>query len=155
VGANQEADRSGPGAELVDRLRTVISRASRQLRLTHSDESLSPSQHEVLAAIVRRGPLRLSELAASEGLNPTMLSRIVAKLEDAELARRTPDDVDGRVVHLAATDKGRSLYKTIRAQRTDALKFALARLSPSERYALASAMPVLESLVETLKQRGP
>jgi DNA-binding HxlR family transcriptional regulator len=55
------------------------------------DSSLSPSQREVLSTIVRRGPLRLSELAAEEGLNPTMLSRIVTNLEAAKLVARRPD----------------------------------------------------------------
>jgi DNA-binding MarR family transcriptional regulator len=154
VSDRTEPDQRVPEVELVDRLRTVISRGSRQLRLTYSDDSLSPSQHEVLAIIVRRGSMRLSELAGSEGLNPTMLSRIVAKLEDADLARRTPDIVDGRVVHLAATDRGRALYEVIRSQRTDALKFALEQMSPDEQRRLADALPVLESLVDALKQRG-
>ena len=138
--------------ELVDRLRAVISRGNRHLRMTYADDSLSPSQLEVLAMLVRRGPMRLSELAAEEGLNPTMLSRIVAKLENADLALRMPDEVDGRVVHVAATEKGRSLYQVRRRQRTNALKSALEQMSSSDHHTLADAMPVLESLIESLKQ---
>jgi len=50
-----------------------------------------PSQYEVLVTIVGRGPLRHAELAVLEGINPTMLSRIVGKLESAGLVARTQD----------------------------------------------------------------
>lgn len=140
-------------AELVERLRTVLVRGSRRLRLTYTDENLSPTQLEVLAMVVRRGPMRLSEVAEDEGLNPTMLSRIVAKLEDADLARRTSDPLDGRVVHLSATDEGRALHDVIRRRRNEALRTALEDLSTGERRGLASAVSVLESLVESLNER--
>jgi DNA-binding MarR family transcriptional regulator len=137
--------------EVIDRLRTVFTRGQRQLRLTYTDETLSPTQLEVLAMIVRRGPLRLSEVATLQGLNPTMLSRIVAKLEVAHLVTRTTDATDGRVAHLAATEQGKALNEMIRRQRSAALAFALEQLSTSEQRTLSEALPVLESLVETLR----
>jgi len=137
--------------EMIDRLRTVFTRGQRQLRLTYTDETLSPTQLEVLGMVVRRGPLRLSEVATLEGLNPTMLSRIVAKLEVAQLVTRTTDVTDGRVIHLGATDQGEELHEMIRRQRSEALAYALEQLSTSERKTLAAALPVLELLVETLR----
>ena len=136
-----------------ERLRRFVGRLSRSLRLAHVDDRLTPSQREALSTISRRGPLRLSELAANEGINPTMLSRIVTNLEAAKLVTRTNDDVDARVVHLAATQKGDALCNEIRNERTDTLMFALARLTPQEQKILTEALPVLESLVETLKSR--
>ena len=127
-------------------------RGQRQLRLTYTDDSLSPTQLEVLAMVVRRGPLRVAEIASLEGLNPTMLSRIVAKLEVAQLVTRRADDFDGRVVHVATTDQGRTLYEMIRRQRSDALGVALDQLSPDQRRTLSDALPALEALVESLKQ---
>ena len=141
------------GVDIAGRLRTVIARLGRRLRMTHADGDLSPSQHEVLATIVRRGPLRLSELATIEGLNPTMLSRIAGKLESADLVTRTQDPGDGRVAHLEATGAGRKLYEEIRSERTDALMLAFDHLSHDERSTLIAAMPVLESLAEMLKHR--
>ncbi len=137
--------------DMIDRLRTVLTRGQRQLRLTYTDDTLSPTQLEVLVMIVRRGPIRLSEVADLEGLNPTMLSRIVGKLEVAGLVTRNADTVDGRVIHLAATDDGRALHEIIRRQRSEALAYALDQLSATERRILAQAMPVLESVVESLK----
>lgn len=143
-----------PSAEVTDRLRSAIGRLGRYLRLTHVDNDLTPSQREVLSAINRGGPQRLSELAAAEGINPTMLSRIVAKLEAAHLAVRTSDAVDARVVHVAPTAQGRATFETMRSERTDALRDALARLTPRQRRSLEEALPALESIVETLKGRG-
>jgi DNA-binding MarR family transcriptional regulator len=143
-----------PGADVADRLRTAVGRLGRYLRLTHVDSDLTPSQREVLSAIARGGALRLSELAAGEGINPTMLSRIVAKLEAAGLATRTPDATDARVVHVAPTSQGRALHDEMRHERTDALRHALAGLTPAERRALEDAMPALEAVVGALKERG-
>lgn len=95
--------------------------------------------------------MRLSELAASEGLNPTMLSRIVSHLEAARLVERSSDPSDARVVHLESTDAGRALVQEMRNERTDALLFALERLPKAQRAELMGALPALELLVETLR----
>lgn len=102
--------------------------------------------------VVRRGPLRVTQIANLEGINPTMLSRIVAKLEEARLVTRRADESDGRVVHVAATDEGAALYETIRRQRSDALADALNQLSPDQRRTLSESLSALEALVETLQQ---
>jgi DNA-binding MarR family transcriptional regulator len=143
----------GAAAEVADRLRAAVPRLSRSLRLTHADGNLSPSQREVLFTITRRGPLRLSELAASEGLNPTMVSRIVSHLENAQLVTRSPDGTDARVVHLESTNAGRALCQEMRNERTDALLFALEKLSARQRRELTDVLPTLEALVETLRSR--
>ncbi|MHB2027459.1 MAG: MarR family winged helix-turn-helix transcriptional regulator [Acidimicrobiales bacterium] len=134
-----------------DRLRTVVGKLSRYLRLAHVDVDLTPSQREVLSAIVRRGPLRLSELASEEGINPTMLSRIVTKLETANLATRTPDPSDARVIHLGASDQGRLLWQKIQRDRTDAMRGALNRLTKDQRRLVVDAIPALEKLIDALR----
>jgi len=105
-------------------------------------------------AIVRAGSLRLSDLAREEGLNSTMLSRIVAKLEAAGMVARTCDPDDARVIHLTATPEGVALRERIRSERTDALLFALGRLSNEEKRELSAAMPAIESIVATLRDRA-
>ena len=74
--------------EVVYHLRSAIGRLGRYLRLTHADGRLTPSQREVLGLLVRRGPRRLSLLAAEEGLNLTMASRIVSTLTEWLPTRR-------------------------------------------------------------------
>src|SRR5664280_1367542 len=138
---------------LAENLRVTLGRLNRSLRLTQAQKDLSSSQREVLMAIARAGTLRLSDLAREEGLNPTMLSRIVAKLEAAGMVTRTCDPQDARVIHLTATPQGLALRETIRSERTDALLFALSRLSKEEKNALSAATPALEAIVATLRDR--
>ena len=135
-------------------MRTVIGRMSRGLRRTQAGTELSPSQYDVLATIGFRGPLRLSDLAAFETINPTLLSRIVGKLEERGLVCREQDAEDRRVAHVSLTDEGRALHARIRDERTDALSLALATLTPQELAALREALPVLESLSSTIRERA-
>ena len=146
-------ERTEQAAQLADQLRLALGRLNRSLRLTHVAADLPSSQREILMAIARVKSLRLSELASEEGLNPTMLSRIVAKLEAAELISRSTDAADARVIHVTATAKGLALRDTIRTERTDALLFALGRLTDEEQRTLLVATPVLETLVAKLRER--
>jgi DNA-binding MarR family transcriptional regulator len=140
-------------SELPARTRRAIGRLSRSLRQTRAGAALTPTQYEALVTIVGQGPLRLADLALMEGLNPTMLSRIAGKLEASGLVDRVADTGDGRVVHLAASPKGRELVDQVRGERADALRVALERLTDDERRRLAAALPVLEALAESLKDR--
>jgi DNA-binding MarR family transcriptional regulator len=101
----------------------------------------------------RLGPIRLSELAAEEGINPTMLSRIVADLVDGGLIERVGDPADRRAALVTATREGRKVIERMRRERTDALSVALASLSPSDRRHLERAVPALEELADRLKGR--
>src|ERR1019366_1617789 len=127
--------------QLAENLRVTLGRLNRSLRLTQAQKDLSSSQREVLMAIARAGSLRLSDLAREEGLNPTMLSRIIAKLEAAGMVTRACDPNDARIIHLSATREALALRETIRSERTDALLFALGRLSKEEKKALSDATP--------------
>jgi DNA-binding MarR family transcriptional regulator len=149
-----KAQSSRSDVEAAERLRRAVGRLGRALRLSQANRSLSPSQREVLTTIARRGPVRLSEVAVEEGLNPTMLSRIVTKLEAAKLVTRTSDGIDARVVHLAVTEAGGALWKEMRNERTDALLFALNQLSADQRRVILDALPVIETLEETLRNRN-
>jgi DNA-binding MarR family transcriptional regulator len=139
--------------QLAEQLRVALGRLNRSLRLTHVEADLPSSQREVLMAVAREGSLRLSELAREEGLNPTMLSRIVAKLEVAGLVTRVPDTEDARVIHVTVTDAGTALRDAIRGERTDALLYALSRLTLEEQRELSVATPLLEKIVATLRER--
>lgn len=147
----KEPKQAGSNAQVADRLRTVVARLGRTLRLTHVDGNLSSSQREVLFTIARSGPMRVSELATIEGLNPTMLSRIVSHLVAAKLVTRYSDGVDARVVHLESTDEGRDLCEEMRNERANAMYSALSRLTNDQRREIVGALPALESLVEALR----
>jgi DNA-binding MarR family transcriptional regulator len=140
--------------ELPTRLRRTIGQLGRILQHARADAGLTPSQYEILGSLVGWGqPIRLGELASSEGLHPTMLSRIAGKLETAGLVTRSTDAGDGRIAYLAASSKGCELMNRIYDEGVDALNIALEALSEKERQTLLPALPVLESLVEHMRSR--
>lgn len=97
--------------------------------------------------------MRLSELAASEGINPTMLSRVVADLVDAGLLERANDPTDRRAATVKLTPSGKRLFERMRRERTDALSSALSELDDRSRARIEAALPALEELAEQLKGR--
>ncbi len=141
---------AGFDGEDVARLRIALGRISRLLDRQSRGRELTRTQSSVLATVGRRGPLRLSELAESEGLNPTMLSRIVAKLEQAGLLHRSPDPDDGRAARVELTTEGIELNRRQRAERTQLLTDRLAALPGSRAAELLAALPALESLADEL-----
>lgn len=137
--------------ETIARLRVAIARIARQLNASATAEGLTPTQASVLGLISGRGPLGLTELADLEGLNPTMLSRVVGKLTELELIRRHQDPADLRAVRVEVTPKGRRLHTRIRSQRTKAVAECLDRLPAESAERLLAALPALEDMAEELK----
>lgn len=140
-------------AETTPRLRTVIGRLSRRLRPTAAAVAagLTPTRISVLLHVARAGRIRLSELSDAEGINPTMMSRVIADLADAGLVGRGTDPSDRRAALVEATARGRKLAERIRRERTDALNLALEGLDEHERRQIEAALPALERLAEHLK----
>jgi DNA-binding MarR family transcriptional regulator len=139
-------------AEGVTRLRGVIARLARQLNASSTAEGLTPSQASVLALVVYRGPLSLSELADLEGLNPTMLSRVVGRLQELELIRRIPDPADLRSASVMATPEGQKVDRRVKAQRAAVVSQCVDQLAGQDEQALSAALPALEALAEALKK---
>ena len=135
------------------RLRLATARLSRRLR-SSSPHGLTQTAASVLFTVVRCGPVGMSELAREEGLNPTMLSRVVAGLADGGLVERAQHPDDGRAIVVSATDAGVRLREdTVRA-RTDVLAHALDGLSAEDAAAVEAALPVLERLAGRLKDQA-
>ncbi len=134
-------------------MRAAIARINRRLRSTPAATAagLTATSISILFTVVRRGPIRLSDLAAAEGVNPTMLSRIAGQLVDAGLLERSSDPADGRAALVSATTRGRRLAERIRRERTVALNAALEPLAAADQAALADALGALEALAEELR----
>jgi DNA-binding MarR family transcriptional regulator len=138
-------------AELVARLRGVIPRLARELNDTSTGEGLTPTQYSVLALVRSRGPLGVAELTELEGLNPTMVSRIIKVLDERDLIRRMPDPHDLRAARLAATPMGEQVHDRVRAQRTRVLSARLEQLPAETAETLLAAVPAMEALAEAVK----
>jgi DNA-binding MarR family transcriptional regulator len=138
-------------ADSVVRLRRVITKLARQLNASGATEGLAPSQASALGLIVARGPLTLPELTAIEDLNPTMVSRVVSKLEAMDLVRRVPDPDDLRTATVETTAAGRKLDRRIKAQRAALVARGLDSIDDEQRALLLAALPVLEALTGELQ----
>jgi len=136
----------------VTRLRGVIARLARQLNSSATGQGLTPTQASVLALVVARGPVSLGELAALEGLNPTMLSRVVGKLQSMELIRRIPDPADLRSASVTSTDSGRRTDQRVKAQRAAVVSRCLELLDDEQQAAIAAALPALDALAGELQR---
>ncbi|OLT14689.1 hypothetical protein BJF78_17860 [Pseudonocardia sp. CNS-139] len=148
------ADRPVFDSESVARLRRVITRLSRMLNESAQAEGLTPSQASVLAVVGGRGPIGLAELAEIEGINPTMLSRIVSKLDTLGLLRRTPHPNDQRAALVEATDAGQATSERIRETRSMTVTKILDTLPADTTATLLLALPALEALA-TANDRKP
>lgn len=133
--------------ELASRLRLVITRTARRLR-QQSDPGLSPTQAAALATIERTGPLTPSELARIERVQRPTISRVTARLGQAGLLERLPDELDRRGARLRVTPEGRRTLRALRNRKTAYLAERLERLDPEDRAVLARASGLLERLLE-------
>jgi DNA-binding MarR family transcriptional regulator len=141
-------------AEMVSRLSRVVGRLARRLNAEATDAGLTPSQASVLALIARHGPLSIAELTQLEGLNPTMLSRVIGKLDDGGLIVRTPDPDDARSAWVECTPEGRRIHQLIRESRAATVSACVARLPQDQADALAGALPALEALASELRAQA-
>ena len=136
------------------RLRVAVSRLARWLRPTAAAGHLSTAEVDILMVAEKRGAARMSDLASFCGLNPTMLSRMVPRLEEAGLLRREVEPADKRVSRVEATPLASELLDKVRSEREDALSKLLDELDEDERSAIAAATPVLEKLAERVREQS-
>ena len=103
-----------------------------------------------LGRLEREGPVRLTALAAAEGVAQPSMTQLVQRLETQGLATRVSDPDDGRVTLVAVTDAGREVLAERRRERDARLVRLLATLSEDERRALGSALRTAVPLVRRM-----
>ncbi|MFL6161309.1 MAG: MarR family winged helix-turn-helix transcriptional regulator [Jatrophihabitantaceae bacterium] len=134
----------------VARLRIALARISRAVDRMSAEEGLTRTQLSVLGTVARLKSVGMGELADIEGLNPTMLSRVVGQLETAGLISRGIGNADRRAVQVQTTPAGRSLHLKLRRRRTEVFARQLAELPPSQAGDLLAALPALEALADQM-----
>lgn len=132
---------------LAARLRLAIARTARRLR-QEAGGGLSPSLTAALSSVERHGPLTPSELAERERVQRPTITRVVAKLEAAELVGRTADPLDGRSSLIAITPQGAALLRELRTRKDAYLAERLRKLPAEDRATLARAAEILERILE-------
>lgn len=139
--------------EDIARLRIALARISRVVDRKASEDGFTRTQLSVLATVARLESVGISELADIEGLNPTMLSRLIGKLETEGLVRRIPGIEDRRAVQVEISDAGHARSLRLRKLRTQVFAEQLTKLPDGRAFELLAALPALEALAAQM--RGP
>jgi DNA-binding MarR family transcriptional regulator len=96
------------------------------------------------------GPMRVTDLAELKQADPSTISRQVAQLVKAGLARREADPGDGRASRLAVTEAGMSACQQMHEARHALLSKALGAWPPERIAAFADLFAEFNSSVEAL-----
>jgi DNA-binding MarR family transcriptional regulator len=115
-------------------------------RAAHGE--LSRTAASVLATLRDAGPQRITALAAAEAVAQPSMTTLVGRLERDGLAERVDDPADARAVLARITERGVERLDARRAARTARLQERLDALEPTERAALAAALPAMHKLTE-------
>jgi DNA-binding MarR family transcriptional regulator len=138
-------------ADSVIRLRRVVLVLARRLNTASVDDGLTPAQASVLGIVAHHRSLGLAELIEIEGLNPTMLSRVVGKLDSLGLIQRLRDPDDYRAVRVEVTPEGEETWQRISSLRAAIISECVAGLPAEQDATLVASLPMLENLAEALR----
>ena len=127
------------------RLRLVLARLNRALRQQGST-GLTLSQISALSTVEQWGPMRMNSLANHEAVGASVVTRMVASLEEQRLVQRTDDPDDRRASLVELTPAGRELLDGLRFERTIGLSSRMERLSTKERERIEAVLPILEKM---------
>jgi DNA-binding MarR family transcriptional regulator len=101
--------------------------------------------------VCREGPIRLTTLAAKEGVSQPSMTQLIQRLERQGLVTRLADPDDGRAALIGITECGQKLLDDRKRLRRERLKALLATLTAEEESALwlssRVAFPILLRLV--------
>lgn len=112
---------------------------------------LSASAGFAMNRVCREGPLRLTALAAKEGISQPSMTQLIQRLERQGLVTRLADPDDGRAALIGITGHGQDVIDDRTRIRRHRLKELLATLSTEEECALwlsaQVALPILDRLI--------
>jgi DNA-binding MarR family transcriptional regulator len=118
------------------------------------DRDLSLTAASTLGRLGRDEPVRLTALAAAEGIAQPSMTQLVKRLERQGLARRVGDPEDGRVALVTITDAGRELLAERRRAYRARLADLVTTLPAEDEEALASAMQVALPVIRRLTRNA-
>lgn len=132
----------------VSELTTIIEEFTTIFIRLPSVERLSFTTLSVLHTLSRKGPLRLTELTATEQMTQPAITQMVQRLERDGLLERRADPRDARAVLIQLTPRGAQIVEARRAARVQQLASLFHRLPLEEREAIAAAVPALAHAIE-------
>ena len=109
---------------------------------------LTGPQVTVMACLVSRGPLTLTELSRELGMSHSTASGIVDRLEVRDLVRRTPDATDRRRTRIAVTELVTDYVRELEEGPAGRLAAALKNASADQRRAIREGLSLLRELLQ-------
>lgn len=132
--------------EVADRLHSAAIHLLRHARKQDVLSQQGPARLSALSVLVFGGPMTLGQLAKAEQVKAPTMSRIVAGLKRAGLARIEADRNDARRIRVIVTPKGEQLLQHARRRRIRAVKEMLVSLSAEELTTLRRASALIEQV---------
>lgn len=133
--------------ELSRQLRPMLPRLYHLSRRRLPGWDLTASQSSTMTTLVDRGPLRMGELAALEGVQLPSATSVVNGLVKLELVERRADPGDRRAVVIDLTERGRKQVQELVTRRNQAFALLLERLPEADRRLLEGAVPAIGRLL--------
>ncbi len=123
-------------------------------RLNGADASLgvSSTRLSALSVLVLGGPRTLGHLADVEGVTPPSMTRLVTAMEADGLVERSRSDEDGRLVIVAATERGGQLLKWGGDARVAVLSGMVRTLTEDQQRTLSDAAGILDEMLRTSRR---
>jgi DNA-binding MarR family transcriptional regulator len=135
-----------PDVAVADRIHGAAIKLLRMVRVEDAHSGIGPAQLSALSVLVFQGEQSLRDLAATEQVRASTMSRIVEALVKQNLVRRAPGATDRRAVRITATDKGKNLLLAGRDRRVRALAARMASLTREEKETLRKAAELIAGL---------
>jgi len=126
-------DLSQPATDIVELVSLVI-------RGVSDNRDLSLTAVATLGSLDRRGPQRITTMAAAQGVSQPSMTQLVQRLEQRGLVTRTSDPSDGRVALVSLTDDGRAALAIRRQRNARRIAELLADLPDDDVQALSDAL---------------
>jgi DNA-binding MarR family transcriptional regulator len=138
--------RTASAASADTRIGDVLERFATWLRRTTPAFEWNQVALSTLSLLVRKGPLRITDLVAAERITQPGMTSLVGRMASAGLVTRTADPTDGRATLVQATEAGRAYLDQCHSVRAEVITRHVRELPPQHRQALLAALDAIEVL---------
>lgn len=136
------------GADNCAPVSNAVSRIARMHRMTAGkllkSAGIYPGQEFLMLRLWTGGPARQSELIKAVELDPSTVTKMLQRLEQSGLVRRSPDPADRRAVLVEATERSCGLRAAVQDAWLRLEEYTLDGLDEGERVELARLLGKVE-----------
>lgn len=143
--------------EILASVRALSKDLLRNPRAEAAEHGMTGPQIMVMALLVTKGPMTLTELSRTLGMTHSSASGIVDRLQARALVRRTEDASDGRRSPIEVTEGVRRYVRELGEGPAGRLAKALGAATPAQRAAIRKGLGLLSALlqIKTATPREP